>query len=133
MLDENRLWRAVMERDPHWDGVFVYGVRSTGIYCRSTCPSRRPRRDRVRFFPRTADAQAAGFRACKRCTPDGNAAGGSIDRVRRACEQIARRRGTGVPLATLARTAGVGPHQLLRAFKPALGVTPSACLNVRSS
>jgi AraC family transcriptional regulator, regulatory protein of adaptative response / methylated-DNA-[protein]-cysteine methyltransferase len=124
MLNENTLWRAVVDRDPHWDGVFVYGVRSTGIYCRSTCPSRRPRRDRVRFFPRTADAQAAGFRACRRCKPDADAAGGAIGYVRRACEVISRRQGAGVPLAALARTAGVGAHQLLRAFKQALGVTP---------
>ena len=123
MLDENTLWRAVVERDPHWDGVFVYGVRSTGIYCRATCPSRRPRRDRVRVFPRTTDAQAAGFRACRRCHPDARTEA-AVDRVGRACALIARRKGANVPLSVLAKAAGVGSHQLLRSFKQALGITP---------
>src|SRR5688500_18857721 len=124
MLNENTLWRAVPARDPHWEGAIVSGVESTGICCRSSCQSRRPRRDRVRFFPRTTEAQAAGFRPCRRCKPDGDAAGGSIGYVQRACELISRRQGTGVPLAALARTSGVGAHRLLRAFKQALGVTP---------
>ncbi|HEY1012298.1 MAG TPA: Ada metal-binding domain-containing protein, partial [Herpetosiphonaceae bacterium] len=68
-LEEAR-WAAVLERDERGAGSFVYAVRSTGIYCRPGCPSRRPRREQVRFFAAPADALAAGFRACQRCRPD---------------------------------------------------------------
>src|SRR5438105_13897995 len=63
-------WRAVIDRDVRADGRFVYAVTSTGVYCRPTCPSRRPRRERVRFFFSPAAARAAGFRSCRRCRPD---------------------------------------------------------------
>ncbi|WP_299394009.1 2OG-Fe(II) oxygenase [Pelagibius sp.] len=68
-MDEAR-WAAVERRDAAMDGRFVYGVLSTGIYCRPSCPSRPARRENVRFFPDPAAAEAAGFRACKRCRPD---------------------------------------------------------------
>src|SRR6185295_10722299 len=66
-------WDAVLARDRSADGLFVYAVSSTGVYCRPSCPSRRPRRDRVAFFETALDARAAGFRACRRCRPDGAA------------------------------------------------------------
>lgn len=62
-------WRAVAAADPRADGRFVYAVRTTGIYCRPTCPAPRPKRDNVRFFDAPVLAEAAGFRACKRCRP----------------------------------------------------------------
>ena len=68
--DEDRLWQAFLSRDPNFDGAVVCGVRSTGIYCRPTCPARRPDRSRVSFFQTPAEARAAGFRACLRCLPD---------------------------------------------------------------
>ena len=64
-----RMWRAFLERDPDFDGLFFVAVRSTRIFCRPTCPARRPRRENVEFFPRADEAQRAGFRACKRCHP----------------------------------------------------------------
>lgn len=126
MLSEDRLWAAVEGRDAHWDGVFVYAVPSTKIYCRPTCPSRRPRRAGVRFFAAPAAAEAAGFRACRRCAP---ANGGAslpphLERVRRACALITRRSQSGVPLAELARAVGASPHHLQRLFKQTLGVSP---------
>jgi len=66
---EERLWQAVLARDASCDGQFVFGVRSTGIYCRPSCGARRPRRDRVAFFSTSFDAEREGFRACRRCTP----------------------------------------------------------------
>src|SRR5262245_65562178 len=63
-------WRAVLERDSRADGSFVYAVKSTGVYCRPSCASRRPRRDRVEFFEGGSDALRAGYRACRRCRPD---------------------------------------------------------------
>lgn len=69
MTDRQR-WQAVLDNDRRYDGAFFYGVASTGIFCRPSCPSRPPRRDRVRFFPTADAALAAGFRPCKRCRPD---------------------------------------------------------------
>jgi sigma-B regulation protein RsbU (phosphoserine phosphatase) len=66
---DHQLWRAVLARDRSFDGRFVFAVRSTGIYCRPSCPAKRPRRDRTLFYPRPADAERAGFRACLRCEP----------------------------------------------------------------
>ncbi|MEM9153949.1 MAG: Ada metal-binding domain-containing protein [Cyanobacteria bacterium P01_F01_bin.33] len=69
VLSDQAMWRAILTRDSSLDGSFLYGVCSTGIYCRPTCPSRRPRRDRVSFFASPEAAERAGFRACKRCAP----------------------------------------------------------------
>src|SRR5574342_150159 len=67
--DASRQWRIVLARDRRYDGAFVYAVRSTGIFCRPSCPSRRPRRSLVQFYPIPEAAEAAGFRACRRCRP----------------------------------------------------------------
>jgi len=69
-LNDAARWNAVVDHDRDADGLFVYAVRSTGIYCRPSCPSRRPRRDRVAFFETGDAARRAGFRACLRCHPD---------------------------------------------------------------
>ena len=71
-MNEERCWQAVLAREPGFDGAFVYAVRSTGIFCRPTCPSRRPRRAQVVFFGQPAAAEQAGFRACRRCRPGGS-------------------------------------------------------------
>jgi AraC family transcriptional regulator of adaptative response / DNA-3-methyladenine glycosylase II len=71
MLDADRCWQAVEARDSRYDGRFWCGVTSTGIYCRPTCTSRTPLRKNVRFYTTLAAARADGFRACKRCRPDG--------------------------------------------------------------
>jgi AraC family transcriptional regulator of adaptative response/methylated-DNA-[protein]-cysteine methyltransferase len=70
ILNSAAQWNAVLARDRGADGLFVYAVSSTGIYCRPSCPSRKPRRDRVAFFDTTDAARRAGFRACRRCHPD---------------------------------------------------------------
>ena len=118
-------WSAVLGHDRGADGLFVYGVRSTGVYCRPSCPSRRPRRDRVAFFETPADARGAGFRACKRCTPDapGVAADPWVDKVRRACVYLSNVEGH-PSLATLAARLGGSPYHLQRNFKRLVGVSP---------
>ena len=68
--DEQLLWRIVQRRDSRYYSSFVFGVKSTGIFCRPTCPSRRAKRSQVVFFPTFREARAAGFRACLRCTPE---------------------------------------------------------------
>ena len=69
-MEETEYWEAVCRRDKKYEGAFVYAVRSTGIYCRPSCPSRRPRREYVQFFGSPAGAEQAGYRACRRCQPD---------------------------------------------------------------
>src|ERR1700759_5000517 len=69
-IDEERCWRAITSRDGRFDGTFVTAVRTTGIYCRPSCPAQTPRRENVRFYRAAAAAVASGCRACKRCRPD---------------------------------------------------------------
>jgi len=117
-------WRLVSARERTADGAFVYAVTSTGIYCRPSCPSRRPRRDRVVFFDASDAARAAGFRACKRCNPDSVAAADPwVDKIRRACVYLSNVDGHPA-LATLARRLGGSPYHLQRNFKRLVGVTP---------
>ena len=118
-------WKALASRDGAADGTFVYGVTSTGVYCRPSCPSRRPRADRVRFFDTTNEARQAGFRACKRCRPDtvGLAQPG-VDAVRRVSAYLATHADQTVTLAHLGRVAAMSPHHLQRRFKAIVGLSP---------
>lgn len=120
-LDDRR-WRSVLTRDRTSDGRFVYGVRSTGVYCRVSCPSRRPLRRHVRFFATPDSAERAGFRPCRRCRPDGSDP--QVARIRKACAAIAARHGTPVTLGTLASHVGLSPYHLQRTFKRIVGVSP---------
>jgi AraC family transcriptional regulator, regulatory protein of adaptative response / methylated-DNA-[protein]-cysteine methyltransferase len=124
---DERRWAAVLAHDSESDGEFVYAVRSTGVYCRPSCPSRRPRQDRVAFFDTPATARAAGFRACLRCKPDVTvpAADPWIDKIRRACVYLSNVDGH-PSLATLAARLGGSPYHLQRNFKRLVGVTPRA-------
>ena len=120
-----KMWEAVQTRDSRADGRFVYAVRSTGIYCRPTCPSRRPAPHRVAFFPRAVDAEAAGFRACKRCLPDQDSPSAGL--VRRVCKYIQEgldNSDSAPTLAELGRAVGSSPSHLQRVFKAVTGVTP---------
>jgi AraC family transcriptional regulator of adaptative response/methylated-DNA-[protein]-cysteine methyltransferase len=117
-------WRAVQRRDRAFDGRFVYAVSSTRIFCRPSCSSRRPTRARVEFFGSAADAERAGFRACKRCKPT-SAEPRNIDRaVAQACDYLTRHADQSITLASLAREVGVSAFHLQRAFKRATGISP---------
>jgi AraC family transcriptional regulator of adaptative response/methylated-DNA-[protein]-cysteine methyltransferase len=121
----DRLWQAVAHRDRRADGLFVYAVRSTGIYCRPSCPSRRPRRERVDFFPSPSAALARGYRACLRCRPDSPVTGSpASERVRRACRAIHAEPSARWTAARIARVAGSSVVQTQRAFRVLLGMTP---------
>jgi AraC family transcriptional regulator of adaptative response/methylated-DNA-[protein]-cysteine methyltransferase len=117
-------WNAIVARDRAATGTFVYAVRSTGVYCRPGCPSRRPRPDRVAFFDTPADAERAGYRPCRRCRPrDAAAPDPWIDRIRRACVYLSNVDGH-LPLASLARRLGGSPYHLQRNFKRIVGISP---------
>src|ERR1700733_2615817 len=124
-MTTDHLWHAVVARDGRADGLFVYGVRSTGVYCRPSCPSRRPAPERVEFFPLPAMARAHGYRACRRCHPGDLAAGPpAIDRVRRVCTAVARRPAAPWTATDLARAGQTSIVQLQRAFRRLLGLAP---------
>lgn len=119
-------WAAVIARDPRADGEFVYSVKTTGVYCRPSCPSRRARAENVRFHATCEDAERAGFRPCKRCRPEAASLAerraeivAGICRVIEAAEQTPR-------LAELAAIAGLSPFHLHRVFKAVTGLTPRA-------
>ena len=121
-----KAWQQVLARDASADGQFVYAVKSTGVYCRPSCPSRRPERKNVSFFVSPAAAEAAGFRACLRCEPqraearpDPQAAA-----VEKAAEQLREAAGERVALEDLAAEVGLSKFALLRAFERVLGVSP---------
>lgn len=121
---EDRLWQAVEQRDRSLDGVFVYAVRSTGVFCRPSCPSRRPRRDRVVFFGCPDDAAHAGFRPCRRCRPElPHTADPALAPILAACRFIAAAEELPT-LARVARHAGLAPHHFHRLFTARLGITP---------
>ena len=127
MFDEQR-WQAVTSRDGGGDGGFVYGVTSTGIYCRPSCASRRPNRANVRFFDLPGAAEAAGFRACRRCRPEAAAEDSLAVRAARAIEAALGVEGEGQAptLAELGASLGVSGGHLQRNFRAALGVSPRA-------
>ncbi len=124
-----KAWQQVLARDPSADGQFFYGVKSTGIYCKPSCPSRRPERKNVSFYPTAAAAEAAGFRACLRCDPARvePKADPQAEAIARAADYMASQtgsRGSRVSLDKMAEVAGVGKFAVLRGFKRVLGVTP---------
>lgn len=120
--DRPTAWRAVQQRDRSYDGRFVYAVSSTRIFCRPSCPSRRPTVAQVEFYTSPADAARAGYRPCKRCRP----AGGSEEpsAVAKVCEYISAHANEPLTLATLAGVAGMSPFHLQRRFKKDMGITP---------
>jgi AraC family transcriptional regulator, regulatory protein of adaptative response / methylated-DNA-[protein]-cysteine methyltransferase len=124
-------WDAVAERDRRMDGVFYYAVRSTGVYCRPSCPSRRPKPENVVFFLTRDTAQRAGFRACKRCKPDSDAGNPNAELVEKVCRYIDSHPDQPATLETLSREIGLSPFHLQRTFKALTGITPRAYADSR--
>jgi AraC family transcriptional regulator of adaptative response/methylated-DNA-[protein]-cysteine methyltransferase len=121
--DDDARWRIAQAKDRRFDGLFVMGVHSTGIYCRPSCPARPPRRENVAFYADAAQAEAAGLRACRRCSPN------DVSREERAVlAAIAEIRAAEQPLALahLAAGAGYSPAHFQRLFKRATGFSPAA-------
>ena len=124
MLNDSQCWTAVLHRDRSFDGAFYFGVVTTGVFCKPSCPSRHPLRRNVRFFELPADAEKAGLRPCLRCrptTPPDTA-------MRDLCRYIEEHCDQRVSLATLAERAGLSRFHLQRTFKAAIGLTPKQYL-----
>lgn len=118
-------WQAVVSRDRRFDGRFVFAVRTTGIYCRPSCPARRPRPENVAFYPFPEAAEQAGFRSCRRCRPRETAvADPRLAAVQRVCRAIEAAPEAAWRLPDVARAAGVSAHHAQRTFRDVLGVTP---------
>src|SRR5258707_15435152 len=117
-------WATVLAHDPENSGDFYYAVRTTGVYCRPSCPSRRAKPENVTFYESWAAAERAGFRPCRRCRPRApSLAERRAGLVAGICRYIDA--ATETPgLALLARPAGLSAHHLHRAFKPATGLSP---------
>ena len=117
-------WRALMSRDAKADGAFVYSVQTTGVYCRPSCAAKRARPENVRFFANAREAQAAGFRACKRCKPDQPPLIEQYGKkVTQACRLIESAE-TPLSLEALAERVAMSPYHFHRIFKQIAGMTP---------
>jgi AraC family transcriptional regulator, regulatory protein of adaptative response / methylated-DNA-[protein]-cysteine methyltransferase len=123
VTDEQR-WSAVVNRDTAHDGHFVFAVSSTGVYCRPSCPARRPRRQNVSFFAHAEQAERAGFRACLRCRPKAFSGNPQSDLAKAVCRYIEQHLDEPVTLSQLGKAFRQSPFHLQRRFKAALGITP---------
>jgi AraC family transcriptional regulator of adaptative response/methylated-DNA-[protein]-cysteine methyltransferase len=121
---DDRRWSAVVKRDSGRDGEFVFAVASTGIYCRPSCPARRPRRENVTFYSRPEQAEKAGFRACLRCRPRSTSGNRQSDSAKEICRYIEQHLDEPVTLERLGKVFRQSPFHLQRRFKAALGITP---------
>ncbi|MGL9734845.1 MAG: Ada metal-binding domain-containing protein [Symbiopectobacterium sp.] len=123
-LHKNSWWDALCRLDKQADGRFVYGVKTTGIFCMPSCASRLPLRENVQFFADAEAAQQAGFRPCKRCSP------GNPSREQRQCAaiehacQLMAQAETSLTLAQVATAVGISLYHFHRLFKAQIGVTP---------
>ncbi len=124
-MNESGYWQAVLQKDRNYDGAFVYAVRSTGIYCRPSCSSRKPNPANASFFPLPEIAEQAGFRPCKRCKPDLAAARDPrVEQVRKICRYIEAHLEDTLTLEALGIHIGLSPYHLQRTFKKVTGISP---------
>ena len=122
--EDDKSWLAVAARDSKFDGKFVFAVASTGVYCRPSCPAKRPRRENVTFFSRPEHAERAGFRACLRCRPRLISGNPQAEAVKAICRYIEQHLEEGITLERLGKTFHQSGFHLQRRFKAVLGITP---------
>jgi AraC family transcriptional regulator of adaptative response/methylated-DNA-[protein]-cysteine methyltransferase len=124
-------WKAVVERDESKDGLFVFGVRSTTIYCKPSCPARHPNLEQVVFFSHPDEAERSGFRACKRCRPQEARTSARAELIQRTCAYIQANLDEKLTLENLSRQAGLSPFHFQRTFKKILGISPRQYVEAR--
>ncbi|HEY3133309.1 MAG TPA: bifunctional DNA-binding transcriptional regulator/O6-methylguanine-DNA methyltransferase Ada [Gemmatimonadaceae bacterium] len=134
-MNEATAWELVLHRDASADERLLYGVRTTGIYCRPSCPSRKPKRDNVAFFSSVEAAERAGFRACQRCRPNrAKSPNAAIERARDYIDRhIADLSDERITLERLGEQSGMSPYHLQRKFKETVGLTPAQYIRARKS
>ena len=120
--DVNQKWSLVLAREAKADGRFVYAVKSTGVFCRPSCPSRRPRRENVEFFDSPAQAQQAGYRACRRCSPLQR--NPQTQKIEAACRYIDQNLDVTLTLTAISSHVAISPFHFQRLFKRVLGISP---------
>ncbi|HSA61466.1 MAG TPA: bifunctional DNA-binding transcriptional regulator/O6-methylguanine-DNA methyltransferase Ada [Nitrospiraceae bacterium] len=130
-VDATLAWRAVLNHDRRCDGAFVYAVSSTNVYCRPSCPSRRPARRHVTFFKSPQLAEAAGFRACLRCRPHLSHHSGTEQRVEQARRYLDAHTDEPITLRQLAAEVGISSFHMHRTFTRVIGLSPKAYQDAR--
>ena len=130
-LTDDAKWTAALSRSTSYDGVFVLGARTTGIYCRPSCPAKRPKRENAVFFAGPDEAERSGFRACRRCNPRDSRALSGERWVYEVCAFIDANLGKRLTLSILAAQAKLSPFHFQRTFKKVLGVSPRQYVEAR--
>lgn len=121
-------WQAVIECDKSYDGLFFYGVKTTGIFCRPACRAKNPRRENVVFFSNSDQAIAAGFRPCKKCRPDILVFEPDVELVQKALAIFDQQYNLSIEVGEVSKLLGVSAPHLTRLFKQHLGFTPAQYL-----
>ena len=129
-LADDEKWDAVVARDDSYDGEFVFAVRSTGIYCKPSCPAKHARREQVLFLSSPDEAEQSGFRPCKRCRPR-EAHSSRTRLVDNVCKYIDSNLGQKLTLSKIGNHAGLSPYYLQRTFKQVLGISPRQYVEAR--
>ena len=131
ITSDTEKWRAVVERDETKDGLFVFGVRSTGIYCKPSCPARHANMEQVVFFSQSDEAENSGFRACERCHPREIDSPNKAELVQKTCRYIEANLDEKLTLEKLSHQAGLSPFHFQRTFKKILGISPRQYVEAR--
>src|SRR5216684_3373568 len=126
---EDQRWHAVLARDGASDGKFVFAVSSTGVYCRPSCPAKRPRRENVTFFRRPQEAESAGYRECLRCRSKAVGGNPRQELIKSVCRYIEQHLDEPLTLAQMSAAFRLSPFHLQRTFKAVLGITPKEYAN----
>lgn len=124
-ISDTEKWQAVVSCDSRYDGIFFYGVKTTGIFCRPSCKSKTPVRDNVTFFDNVESATKTGFRPCKRCQPDKVAFEHNLELVKKAKDIFDVDYNKTIDLSHISKQLGVSTSHLIRLFKQYRGLTPT--------
>jgi len=130
-MSADEKWRAVLTRNSTSDGAFVFAVRSTGIYCKPSCPARRPARGQVVFFSGSDEAEQFGFRPCRRCQPRNVRLSSQVESIDRICKYIDANLDRKLTLSNLSAHTGMSPYHLQRTFKRVVGISPREYVEAR--